>query len=35
MDEINELQTVKNYHMETIYDEEKKQLIYNRKLKEV
>ena len=34
MDEINELQTVKNYHMETIYDEKKKHIIYNRKLKE-
>ena len=33
MDEIIQCKTVKNYHMETIYNEEKKQLIYNRKLK--
>ena len=33
MPEINECRTVNNYHMETIYDEDKEQLIYNRKLK--
>lgn len=34
MEEIKECGIVKNYHMETTYNEEKKQLIYNRKLKE-
>ena len=33
MPEILECSNVNNYHMETIYDEDKGQLIYNRKLK--
>ena len=33
MPEICECNNVNNYHMETIYDEDKEQLIYNRKLK--
>ena len=34
MNRLKELQNVKNYHMETIYDEENDKLIYNRKLKD-
>jgi DNA mismatch repair protein MutS len=34
MDEIRECNNVKNYHMETIYDEKTQILTYNRKLKE-
>jgi len=33
LDEIKELPNVKAYHLETVYDEAKKILIYNRKLK--
>ena len=33
MPEILDCRNVNNYHMETIYDEENEQLIYNRKLK--
>jgi len=34
LEEITILDKVKNFHMETIYDEKEKKLIYNRKLKE-
>jgi DNA mismatch repair protein MutS len=34
MPEILECENVNNYHMETVYNEETEQLIYNRKLKE-
>lgn len=30
---VQELEGIQNYHMETIYDEEKQLLVYNRKLK--
>jgi len=33
MEEINDIATVHNYHMETIFDKKNKTLIYNRKLK--
>ena len=34
MEELKSLDTIKNYHMETIFNEETGKLIYNRKLKE-
>ena len=34
INQLKELKNVKNYHMETIYDEENDKLIYNRKLKD-